>query len=282
MIARVILAAVGILGILQGQAPTFRAGVEKVRVDVLVTRGGRPVTNLAPGDFDLLDNGVPQRIDGYGAFDEIPLNLVLAIDASTSVAGRQAELLRGACHSVLAELQKDDQAGLVVFGDAVVVRSGLSGDIASVRAAVDRPLPPGQTALADAVRTSLLLAESDAGRSLVLVFSDGVEVSSYLALEAVTEAVRRSDAVVYAVVPRGATRPPFLGDLAEASAGGVIEIGSALDVGPAFSKVLEEFRHRYLLSYTPTGVEGAGWHELKVRVRRSGVSVKARPGYLRE
>jgi hypothetical protein len=43
--------------------------------------------------------------------------------------------------------------------------------------------------------------------------------------------------------------------------------------------ILDEFRHRYLVSYTPRGVARDGWHRLTVRVKRSG-TVKARPGYL--
>jgi hypothetical protein len=43
--------------------------------------------------------------------------------------------------------------------------------------------------------------------------------------------------------------------------------------------VLEEFRQRYLVSYTPRGVAKDGWHRLTVRVKRGG-TVKARPGYL--
>jgi hypothetical protein len=46
-----------------------------------------------------------------------------------------------------------------------------------------------------------------------------------------------------------------------------------------FLRVLEEFRHRYLVSYTPRGVSKDGWHRLSVRVKRSG-PVKARPGYV--
>jgi hypothetical protein len=47
-----------------------------------------------------------------------------------------------------------------------------------------------------------------------------------------------------------------------------------------FLGVLEEFRHRYLVSYTPRGVSRSGWHQLEVRVNQRGVTVKARPGYL--
>jgi VWFA-related protein len=146
---------------------------------------------------------------------------------------------------------------------------------------VDRPFPLGRTALVDATHLGILLAESEPGRGLVIVFSDGIEVSSYLPADAVLETARRSDAVVYGVALRNVARPPFLRDLAETSGGEFLEIVSPLDIEPVFQRVLEEFRHRYLLSYTPTGVERAGWHRLQVRVRQRGVSVKARPGYFR-
>ena len=280
MTPRTLLVVLACLGATQDQAPTFRSGIEAVRVDVLVTRDGRPLTGLAPADFDVLDNGVPQRID-YAAFEDIPLNLVFAIDASGSVEEDRAQRLRRACHGVLTELRENDQAGLVVFSDPVVVRSGLTRDLAFVRTALDRPLPIGETALVDATHASILLAESEPGRALVIVFSDGIEVSSYLPADAVLETAKRSDAVVYGVALRGVPSPRFLRKLAETSGGDYYEIASPLDIEPAFRKVLEEFRHRYLLSYTPVGVERDGWHRLQVRVKQRGASVKARPGYFR-
>ena len=104
MTARMLLVALACLGAAPGQVPTFTSGVEAVRVDVLVTRDGRPARDLTPADFEVLDNGVPQRI-GYAAFEEIPLNLVFALDASSSVEGERAARLRRACHGVLAELK---------------------------------------------------------------------------------------------------------------------------------------------------------------------------------
>jgi len=51
----------------------------------------------------------------------------------------------------------------------------------------------------------------------------------------------------------------------------LLTTGSPLDI-------LQEFRQRYLISYTPRGVAKDGWHKLDVRVKRGG-TVKARPGY---
>ena len=51
------------------------------------------------------------------------------------------------------------------------------------------------------------------------------------------------------------------------------------DLARTFRTIVDEFRHRYVVSYTPRGVSKTGWHRLDVHVKRKGASVKARPGY---
>ena len=65
---------------------TFTSRIDAVRVDVLVTENGRPVQGLTPDDFEVLDNGVRQRVD-LASFEQIPLNVVLALDMSASLQG---------------------------------------------------------------------------------------------------------------------------------------------------------------------------------------------------
>lgn len=48
-------------------------------------------------------------------------------------------------------------------------------------------------------------------------------------------------------------------------------------------RALEWFRAAYVLRYRATGVPAAGWHELRVRVKRGdGYTVRARRGYFGE
>jgi VWFA-related protein len=48
----------------QQQVPVFRGGVKLVRVDVTVTgKGDRPVADLTPADFEVTEDGVPQKVD---------------------------------------------------------------------------------------------------------------------------------------------------------------------------------------------------------------------------
>ncbi|MBI2223290.1 MAG: hypothetical protein HYU53_19035 [Acidobacteria bacterium] len=176
-------------------------------------------------------------------------------------------------------MRPDDQAALVTFGHVVAIRSGLTRDLARVRSALDAATGSGYTALVDASYAALLLGESDVGRALVIVFSDGIDTSSWLTAADVLRTARRTDGVVYGVSVRGPARPEFLDDLSDATGGDLLQVESMKDVGATFVAALEEFRHRYLVSYSPRGVARDGWHRLDVRVRKGGVSIKARPGY---
>lgn len=264
---------------LEAQRATFSAKTEAVRVDVLVTDNGRPVLGLKPTDFELLDNGVAQQID-HASFEQIPLNVILTLDMSDSVAGARLDHLRTAGRAFLTALKKEEQAALITFSHVVALGSNLTNDFERVRAVLEAAEPSGGTGLVDASFASIMLAESDVGRSLVLVFSDGLDTASWLLPKSVLDVARRSDAVVYGVTAGRLRRGDFLRDLSELTGGQLYEVESTADLGPIFVGVLEEFRHRYLLSYSPRGVSTDGWHRLEVRVKRRGVTVKARPGYL--
>jgi len=259
------------------QAPTFTSAVETVRVDALVTAGGKPVRGLQASDFELFDNGVRQTVN-VAAFEQ-PLNVILALDMSGSVAGPRLADLQRACRIVLDGLRDGDRAALVTFSHLVVLAADLTADVARVGSVVDLLTGRGDTALVDGAYAALILGEQDAGRSLLMVFSDGLDTSSWLTPDVVVSIARRSDVVVYAVSTGGAT-PPFLRDLAETTGGRSFDVSSSKALSDTFVAILDEFRGRYVLGFTPQGTgRGDGWHRLQVRVKGRSVSVKARPGY---
>ena len=274
------LSRVPIVSLSQSQ-PSFSSKVEAVRVDVLVTErdGGSAILGLGPSDFEVLDNGVPQQVD-LVSFEQIPLNVILVLDMSDSVAGERLDHLRGAGAALLGALKKGNQAALVTFSHLVVLGAGLTGDVEPVATAIDTVSGSGDTALVDGTYAGMMIGESDAGRALLIVFSDGVDTSSWLSPDAVLDAAKRSDVVVYGVTARSRLKPEFLHDLTSFTGGRLFEIEKTANLRATFLGILDEFRHRYLVSYTPRGVAKDGWHRLDVRVRNRRVTVKARPGYL--
>jgi VWFA-related protein len=121
---------------------------------------------------------------------------------------------------------------------------------------------------------------------------------SWLSNDAVLEAAKRSEAVVYAVSTRmiinrallsaeylfepekRMPKKTFLGDLTKLTGGALINIESTLDLDAVFLKVLDEFRNRYLLTYVPREVKRGGWHTVEVRVKNKSAKVSSRSGYI--
>jgi len=267
------VAAVGAAG-----QQTFGTRVEQVRVDVLVTDNGRPVTGLTASDFEITDNGVAQQIDLLTS-EQLPLNVVLAVDASQSTAGERILHLRLAARAVLAALGQHDRAALLTFSDTIHVPAPLTGDLGVVGAALDTVKPVGGTALVDGAYAAMMLAGTDAGRDLVLVFSDGLDTDSTLSPGRVLGSAGRTDAVVYGVTVGNSGRVGFVKDLSDRTGGQSLEIASTFDLQKTFVGILDEFRQRYVLSFTPRAVSPNGWHRLQVRVKGRRPAIFARQGY---
>jgi len=275
----IVASVVAATAVLDAQDIVFSSKVEAVRVDVLVTDRDKAVLGLKPSDFELRDNGVLQQVD-LVSFEQIPLNVVLALDMSDSVSGNRLEQLRDASSGLLGGLTRDDQAGLVTFTQRVVLGSKLTNDLAKVREAMTPLNDVGDTSIIDATYAAMMLAESDVGRGLVIVFSDGLDTASWLTADMGLNTAKRSDVVVYAVSVQSRLKPEFLRDLTAATGGRLYEIEKTANLSTVFLGVLEEFRHRYLISYTPNGVDRGGWHKLDVGIKGRRAAVKARPGYL--
>jgi VWFA-related protein len=233
---------------------TFTSRIEAVRVDVLVTENGQPLQGLTASDFEVLD------------------------DVSASLQGLRLGHLQTASKALLDGLKPDDRVGLVTFSHVIVPSVPLGEASDRVRAALDEAQGEGLTSLIDATYTGMMMGESEAGRSLLIVFSDGVDTSSWLTAESVLETARRGEVVVYGI-EIGSPRDSFPRAISEATGGRLFALESTKDLSTVFSRILEEFRVRYLISYSPEGVTSTGWHQLEVRVRKRGATVRARPGY---
>ena len=264
------------------QHPVFKAGVDRVRVDALVTDADHPVAGLTAKDFLIWDNGVPQTPDLLEAGG--PVKVLLVLDISTSVAGERLEHLRAASARLIDALNDNDKVGLLTFSERIdqLVPLTLAHD--DVRRALATVHAGGRTALYDAVFTGLTLGAGESGRWLVLVFSDGADTASWLAGDRVLAEAGRSSLVVYGVTAEGRARDarPWLDGITAATGGRVTDAAGSEDIGRVFVDLLNEYRSRYVLAFTPSGVPtGQGWHTLKVRTRGPAAAAKvvARKGY---
>jgi Ca-activated chloride channel family protein len=283
-------------------AQRFTSQAIAVRVDVLVTDDKKLVTGLTAADFELRDMGVAQDVKQIDV-EQLPLNLVLAFDTSQSMEGERMAALLAAANGVVAGLREPDRVALVSFATGVRLLSPLTSSRPQITAALNQLSAYGATSLRDAVFAALALRQEDSGRTLVLIFTDGDDTSSWLTAPKVVEAAKHTDAVVYAIgmrqQPRFAFNPAlqmptvvgrsetedlgaFLRKVAEETGGRAFFASTNADLRTTFGRTLDEFRNRYVLSYTPTGVSAVGWHPLNVKLKSKRGNVTARRGYFAE
>ena len=112
--------ALGVLGAVERQQPTFKGTGEAVRVFVTVTdRDGRLVPALTRDDFEVRDEGKPQPITLFDNTPQ-PIRLIVMLDVSGSMEGN-LPLLRAAAEQLFARLRPDDVARVGSFGHEVTI-----------------------------------------------------------------------------------------------------------------------------------------------------------------
>jgi Ca-activated chloride channel family protein len=281
--------------------PIFKSGVEMVRVDALVVRDEKPVADLKAEDFEVFDNGARQTIDHVLSAED-PIDVMLTLDTSASLDKAELKHLADGVRSAVADLKPGDRAGLITFSEELSQLLPLTGRLDLLPASLNRLESSGATTLIDAAYAALLSTRARGRRSLVLLFTDGLDTWSWLEPEWVLAVAKRSETVIYTVELREAVAPfvripgvrgrieprdyyraatRFLDDIVETTGGRRLDAGDFDRLQATLKSVIGEFRQRYVIAYAPQGVTQDGWHTLDVRVKRRGVTVRARPGYSR-
>ncbi len=151
------------------------------------------------------------------------------------------------------------------------------------------------TALNDAIFLTLGYLRGAAGRPMLVIFTDGNDNASWIREESLFEAVRGSEAVIYAVqsittaellhtittgaAPDRGTR--MLEKVTKLTGGRSMRAARMESLTAIYHDILSEVSTRYLLIYEPQASVRPGWHDLRVKVRGiKDVEVRARPGYI--
>jgi len=275
------------------QVPQFRGRADLVSVDVAVQQRGRPVTGLAAADFEIFDNGVPQKVSDL-AFETLPIDVTVALDISESVTGAVLDQLRRSVKDLAQDLTTRDRLRLLTFNVRVSRLVDFGAPASSIDTAFNGIRPFGATAALDTLAVALTQPPIPERRQLVVVFTDGDDRSSVTTPEMLLDVARRTTPTVGLVFPSvrlrtgvesapqtqaEQARSKFYTQLADETGGflHVVDAGESLE--SVFRRMLTDFRRSYVLYFAPEGVPRAGTHTLDVRVKRTGVEVHARRAY---
>ena len=134
----------------RGLGHVERAEVAAIQLSVVVTdEHGKFVRQLPQDAFEVFEDDKRQAVTTFAA-ENIPLELVAAIDVSQSMEEAMADT-KQAARTFLGALAPTDQVTLVAFNDNIFTLARRATDRAARAAAVERLAPWGGTSLHDVI-----------------------------------------------------------------------------------------------------------------------------------
>jgi Ca-activated chloride channel family protein len=265
----------------EGPLAQFSSGVQLVEVYATVTDAkGELVTGLRREDFEVYENNQLQDVSAFTA-GEFPLTVALGVDRSWSMAGEPLRLAKQASQTFLRALKPGDRAMVVAISNEADLIAPLGMDRTEQARAVAALDPWSTTALHDGIIAALDRLEPEAGRQALVLFSDGVDRYSKATVAEVVEHARRSHALIYPIA-FGRTRPPLLAELAVLTGGRSFLLRDVKELEKTLAVIARELRYQYLLGYAPMEplTPTPEWRSIRVVVKKPGLRVRARDGYM--
>ena len=268
---------------------------------------GNLVTNLTQDDFEITEDGVPQKISFFARSTDVPLTLGLIMD----VSGSQQSFVKPHHNDLQAflktVLQPQDRAFLVCFGNNLRLMSDYSNSARDLVDALkefekgknieDFPtLGPREhrvlgTAFYDAIfhSSTQMMQNVERGRRALIIFSDGEDNSSAHHMMDAIEAAQANDVLLFTIryteVRNGRlnARNKYGMSVMERIAretGGADFDGQGKGLLDGFRQIGEQLRSSFELAYHTSNPAGdKTFHKIAIKPKQPGLTVRAKTGY---
>ncbi|MEE4270436.1 MAG: VWA domain-containing protein [Thermoanaerobaculales bacterium] len=264
-------------------APEFGSVIEVTTVELPVTvlsRGNRPVADLAAEDFTVLEDGVEQAITHCGEHRNLPVRLGMVIDTSGSMAETLPTVQRVVMGFLRELLRPRDRAFIEVFSDRPELLAPFTADFGTLEHALLSLYPDRATALYDSVIMGLFQFSGMSGRRAMVLLTDGEDTASTNTFEDVLGYAQRMGVTIYAIgvdLPTTKVMTRYqLKRLSSATGGRAFFVSEASDLHRIYTEIDRELRSQYLLAYTSSSNRPDDeLRKIEVRVK-AGTKVKVR------
>ncbi|HEV2884839.1 MAG TPA: VWA domain-containing protein, partial [Pyrinomonadaceae bacterium] len=266
-----------------GEGEVLRISSNLVSVPVsVVNRQGHYVVDLQRQDFRVYEDNVEQPIIHFSNVDQ-PVSVVLLIDTSGSTMPFINQI-KGAAKAFVEQLRPTDTVRPVYFhGEIKPLATEGTNDPKKFSAAIDK-LEPGPinmgTRMYDAVEFALRSFRPGPLRKAVILITDGENTWGKATMKGTLRDAEESDIIVYTLQYGDLKPQAYLQQLADKTGGRHFRGGDIGTIRQAFVEVGEELRRQYVLGYQPQEPSRAEVRNIKVKVNRKQVVVRARRSYV--
>lgn len=165
----------------------------------VLDRDGRFISGLQQKDFQIFENGAPQRIELFQSVEQ-PFTVVLLLDVSPSTQYKINEI-QDAAISFVNQLRRDDRVMVISFDEHINVLSQPTSNRSTLRNAIMQARFGDGTSLYEAVDYAINRElRNIQGRKAVVLFTDGVDTTSSRAnYQTTVKNAEESEALIYPI-----------------------------------------------------------------------------------
>lgn len=281
------------VGLGDEQTPTIRVETRLVNVAVnVVDAKGVPVAGLLRDDFEIVEDGKPQKIAIFDRESTTPLSIVLSIDTSGTVLSNERLERDAAKHFVRALLRDQDELDLMDFSDTVREIVSFTNSKKQIEAGLGQLQRGDETALYDAIYLAaerLGQTKTDGGRRRVMVLiTDGGDTKKGSRYSQAVEEAQRAAAIIYPIIivpiasdaGRNTGGEHALIQMSDDTGGKYYYVEDPKDLEPAFAHLSDDLRTQYVLGYyAPQRGADASFRKITVRLKDPVLAAKYRLRY---
>ena len=278
--------------VLASETQQFRAGIELVRLPVVVTgRDGLLVRGLKASDFEVLEDGVKQTITAFAEGapgGSIPLHLGLLLDRSGSME-KDIRVASSAAIQFVSALEEAVDTTFVDFNSSVQIGRFEPQSYPHLFERIRAQKAEGMTSLYDALGAYVQGSGGREGQHVVVLFTDGVDSTSRMSYDQLLKLLRANNVIVYVLAylenassSDRATAQMRLPMLAKETGGDVFYPTDPKELNGFYARILDELSSRYTLGYVSSNTKADGKLR-KVQIKLTdgrNAKVRSRAGYL--
>ncbi len=281
----------------QDSGTTIRVNVKLVNVFATVTNpGGAPVSTLKQEDFQIFEDGKPQKIAVFQRESELPLSIVLAIDTSLSTRTDQKLELESARRFAHAILRPIDGISLFQFSEVVDQLTPFTADLRTIDKGISRVRTGAATALYDTLYLGSDALLDRRGRKVMVVITDGGDTVSKTSYQEAVREAQQAEVILYSIIivpiensaGRDTGGEHALIQLSRDTGGKYFYASSLDQLDAAFRQISDELRTQYLISYYPSArLSDSEFRRIEIKINPttqdypnpSELQVRHRTGY---
>jgi len=272
---------------------TLAKRVDEVNLAFTVTdKKGHFIKNLGEDDFQVFDNQLaPERLRFFQQQTDLPLRVVLLIDASDSVKYR-FHFEQSAALVFLKKILRPglDQALVATFNDRITPLTDFTDNVRGAAQQVKEAKAGGNTKLYDAIVFACdklrARSEEQVTRKVVIAISDGDDTASHnLMYDAQTAAIR-SEVAMFALSTNNLTYDRYprgeavLNLLTRPTGGKILPAREDSQLRGAFRNIETTLHNQYALAYVPPDFKPDGsFRHIDLIARKPKLKVSCRKGY---